>query len=67
MMAKKRGRFVTGERHGRHKLTEPKVMRVLQMLQCSFRVAAIARHFSVGYKTIVDIRDKKTWRYLTFK
>jgi hypothetical protein len=59
MLAK--GRSRKGERHGRAKLTDEKVVAILGSPESD---ADLARQFGVTTPTIVAVKQRKIWRHL---
>lgn len=46
-------------------LTESDVIQIIQMLKDGVYLSTIAKHFGVGYSTVLDIRKHRTWKHLT--
>ncbi len=67
MAAKGRGRSgaVGGEKHGSAKLTNAKVMDIVERLGRGENCCSIARDFGVTHPTIRDIKVGKTWSSVT--
>lgn len=59
-----KGRNITGERHGRAKLTDAAVRAIVARLGALDTCANIARDFGVSRETISDIKTGRTWVHI---
>lgn len=67
MKSKHRVKSVVGENHGRHKLTEKKVYKILEMIEQGINQHEIAKMFGVNHATISSIKTGKNWKWLKRK
>lgn len=60
-----RGRESKLQDNGRMKLTEDKVREIREILEKGYLgVRAVARAYEIAPRTVRDLRDRKTWKYV---
>jgi hypothetical protein len=59
-----RGRNCVGAKHGRHKLTDMQVVKILRLSVSGAKGIDLAKKFHVTEGTIRHITNKKTWRHI---
>ncbi len=57
------GRF-RGKENGNSKLTEEDVLEIRNLLEKNVSLNNIAKRFSIGKRTVLDIKFRKTWYWL---
>jgi hypothetical protein len=53
-----------GENCGTHKLKEPQVLKIRQMIEMKVPLKQIAQEYGVSYYTIYDIKKRHTWFHI---